>query len=433
MKTKLYDYQEKIRDSIINSGDYAQALFMRMGSGKTVTSLSIFEKLWQQTKVDKLLVICLKNKINDWKEDIVKEFQNDNGVVYFDYEVINFESIWRPKRAEYFQKFMDDKCFVIIDESHKIKNASSKITKYLLKIYNQTKYKLILTGTPQSRQYIDYYPQMRFINAQDYDINQRQWEKIFVNKKLDNAGGHYFYVIEGYNFEDVLKQGIVRKAHYYDWSGNYDAPIEIYQDIEHSKEAIKFQKERVWIDPDQERGDDVVADNQMSLRTYMRQSCSGYIRNYDIPCDKEPWLADFLDVEPGRIVIFVNFIHELEKVKEICQLMKRPVGVYYGAEKNLGPFKENENGIAIVNYASGATGINDLCISNIGIFYSPPDGDHILMEQAKARLDRIGQTKQPVFYYLQTKGSVEKPIYNELKQGKDFDSKMFEAWLKEQK
>lgn len=114
----------------------------------------------------------------------------------------------------------------------------------------------------------------------------------------------------------------------------------------------------------------------------------------------------------------------------ICKSLKRPVGVYYGARKDLAPFKENENGIAIVNYQSGAVGINDLCISNIGVFFGPPDGNYILYAQAKARLDRIGQTKQPIFYYLQTKGSVEKAIYDNLKKGQDFDDKMFDAWLK---
>ena len=53
------------------------------------------------------------------------------------------------------------------------------------------------------------------------------------------------------------------------------------------------------------------------------------------------------------------------------------------------------------------------------------------MEQAKSRLDRIGQTKQPVFYYLQTVGSVEKSIYAELKQGRDFDNKQFLVWLEQ--
>lgn len=425
MKTKLYNYQKEIRDEIIKSNDFSTALFMDMGTGKTLTSLSVFEYLIKNNKVNKLLVVCLKNKINDWLKDISDELYE----LDFNYEVINFESIWRPKRAEYYDKFVDDKCMVIIDESQKIKSRTSKVTKYIMTLYNKTQYKLILTGTPQNQQYIDYYPQMKFINSKDFDIPYKQWEKIYVNKKLDNQGGHYFYVIDSYNFTDVMDEAITKKAHYYTYLSHYDKPIEIYQDIDHSKSALKFQKDRVWKDPDIERCDDVIADTQMSLRIYMRQSCSGFIRNYDIESPKEEWLKDFLEIEPKRIVIFTNFVREIEKIENICKKENRPYGVYYGAKKDLEPFKNNDNGIAIVNYQSGATGINDLCISNIGIFYSPSE-DYILHSQAKARLDRIGQTKQPVFYYLVTKGSIEREIYKSLKEGKSFDDKIFTKWLK---
>ena len=427
MKTELYDYQQKIVDKVFEKNDYAVGLFMKMGTGKTVTSLAIFERLWEANAVDKLLVICIKCKIQDWKDEIESQWKFPPQS-----EVINFESIWRPKRADWYKKYVDSRTMIIIDESHKIKSGSSKITKYLMSLYKQTKYKLILTGTPQSQEYIDYYPQMRFIDSIDFDMDQRKWEKIYVRKRLDNAQGRYFYTIEGYNFTDVLDKAITDKAFYHEYESKYEKPIEIYTDIEHSKDAIKFQKDRVWRDPDIERCDDVIADTQMALRTYMRQSCSGFIRNYDIASPKEDWLKEFLEIEQSRIVIFVNFIKEIEKIEAICKKLGKPTGVYYGARKDLAPFKDNENGIAIVNYASGATGINDLCIANIGIFYSPPDGDHILMEQAKSRIDRIGQTKQPVFYYLQTKGSVEKPIYNSLKQGVDFDNEMFEKWLSSQ-
>lgn len=427
MKTKLYDYQEKISRGIIDSGDFSAGLFMKMGTGKTVTSLSVFEHLLENNICDKLLVVCLKCKIEDWKNDIQKEF-----VDVPRHEVINFESIWRPKRAEYYKNYVDERTMIIVDESHKIKSVSSKITKFLLDIYNQTRYKLILTGTPQSQQYIDYYPQMRFINSLDFDMPYNKWEKTYVIKELDSFNGRYFYTIKGYNYIDVLDKAITDKVYYHDYLSKYDKPIEIVTDIEHSKDAKKFQKDRVWMDPDEERCEDVIADTQMSLRTYMRQSCSGFIKNYDIESPKEEWLKEFLEIEQGRIVIFVNFIRELEKVRDICVKAKRPVGVYYGAEKDLVPFKNNDNGIAIVNYQSGAVGINDLCISNIGIFYSPPE-DNILFQQAKSRLDRIGQTKQPVFYFLSTIGSVERQIYRTLSEGKNFDAKMFEMWLDAQK
>ena len=427
MKTKPYDYQEKIAQDIIASEDYSKALLMKMGTGKTITSLRAFELLWEANVVDKLLVVCLKNKIEDWKNDIQNEWKWPPQS-----EVINFESVWRTKRAEYYKSFVDNRTMIIIDESHKIKNHNSKVAKYLLELGKQTKYKLILTGTPQSQQYIDYYPQMKFINAKDYDMDYKRWESIYAQKELVAEYGPWHYEIVGYNFEDVLNKGITEKSYYHDYESNYGKPIDIYTDIEHSKAAIKFQKDRVFRDPDEERCEDVIADTQMSLRTYMRQSCSGFIKNYDIECPKENWIRDFLEIEPGRIVIFVNFIREVEKLEQICKDMKRPVGVYYGARKFLSPFKENENGIAIVNYQSGAVGINDLCISNIGIFYAPPDGDYILFQQARSRLDRIGQEKQPVFYYLQTKGSVEKAIYNALKKSENFDQKMFDLWLQNQ-
>lgn len=394
-------------------------------TGKTITSLRVFELLHEQGKANKILVVCLKNKIEDWQEEIDMEFNH----IDFDYEVINFESIWRPKRAEFYKDFVDEKTLIIVDESHKIKSHKTKITKFMLSLYHQTKLKLILTGTPQSEEYIDYYPQMKFINAPDYDLPYKKFDETYLIKNLETQGGHYYFTIVDYRHKDILRKGIMDKAYYHKYSSEYDKPIEIFVDIEHSREAKKFQKDRVWKDPDTDRGNDVIADNQLGLRTYMRQSCSGFIRDFDIESPKEDWLEDFLEITPYRIVIFANFIKEIEKIKAICKKMNRPVGVYYGAEKDLAPFKENENGIAIVNYKSGAVGINDLCIANIGIFYSPPDGDFILYAQAKARLDRIGQTKQPVFYFLNTKGSVERPIYENLKKGQDFDDKMFEEWL----
>ena len=116
-------------------------------------------------------------------------------------------------------------------------------------------------------------------------------------------------------------------------------------------------------------------------------------------------------------------------ISELCDKLKRPYSIYNGEFKDFTNFKNNENGIAIVNYASGATGINDLCISNIGIFYSLPDGDYILFKQAKARLDRIGQNKQPIFYYLLMENTIESPIYRAFKNGDNFTNQMYLNWL----
>ena len=124
---------------------------------------------------------------------------------------------------------------------------------------------------------------------------------------------------------------------------------------------------------------------------------------------------------------------EIEIIKSLCIKMNRSYSIYNGEIKDLTNFKNKENGIAIVNYASGATGINDLCISNIGIFFSPPDGDYILFSQAKSRLDRIGQRKQPIFYFLECMKTIEIPIYNAFKNGDNFTNELYLNWLEKEK
>ena len=68
--------------------------------------------------------------------------------------------------------------------------------------------------------------------------------------------------------------------------------------------------------------------------------------------------------------------------------------------------------------------------TNIGIWFSYPE-NYIDFVQSKGRLDRTGQTKQPVFYYLEIAGSVEPQIYKTLLSGQNFDQRLFEKWLDE--
>ena len=72
MRTKLYPYQEKIKDEQKNNKSVN--LFMGMGTGKTITSLSIFE----QNPTSKILIICLVSKMKDWQEDLKKELDMDS-------------------------------------------------------------------------------------------------------------------------------------------------------------------------------------------------------------------------------------------------------------------------------------------------------------------------------------------------------------------
>ena len=77
-----------------------------------------------------------------------------------------------------------------------------------------------------------------------------------------------------------------------------------------------------------------------------------------------------------------------------------------------------------------SAGLNDFVKTNIAVYFSLPE-NYIDFVQSKGRIDRIGQTKQPIYYYLQIAGSVEPQIYKMLSEGKDFDTHLFEQWLEE--
>ena len=170
MKT-LFKYQQDIVDNIKNP---SVPLFMGMGTGKTVTSLNVFKKF----NTEKILIICLISKMNDWKEDLKDEcnidavildkgstknkqmVENSDTTAF----IINFESAWR---CDNLLKWVDRNTTVLIDESHLIKNPTSKIGRFCRLLSCKTKHKLILTGTPQSQGYIDYYNQLYFCDLMD--------------------------------------------------------------------------------------------------------------------------------------------------------------------------------------------------------------------------------------------------------------------------
>ena len=204
-----------------------------------------------------------------------------------------------------------------------------------------------------------------------------------------------------------------------------------------------FKKNKVWPRMDEDAlqavlmsgdiedvdTDFVLANRPTLFRTYSREMSSGFIK--DIRLDKNPkaqWLEDFLEGNEGRLVVFTNFVMETKIISEICDKKKRHWCIYDGTTKDLTNWEKYDDCIVIVNIQSGSAGLNDFIKTNIGIWFSYPE-NYIDFVQSKGRLDRTGQTKQPVYYFLEIEGSVDQQIQRALEAGYDFDLRMFEKWL----
>lgn len=420
---KLFKYQQDIVNNVKNS---SVPLFMGMGTGKTVTSLNIFKN----NPTDKILIICLISKMEDWKEDLKDECNIDavildkgstknkkmvdgSGVTAF---IINFESAWR---CDTLLRWVDDNTTVLIDESHIIKNPTSKIGRFCRLLSARTRHKLILTGTPQSQGYIDYYNQLYFCDIMKMSFKQFKDTYCIYEDKFFN--GFRIKTLIGYRKEKELEKIIQDNCIFYERKPDEKLiPEDIVQHFKKPKAYDAFRKVRVY--------NDTVADNNGKLQYYLRTICSGNIDENEVDKQKIQWLSDFLDCTDDRVVIFYNFDIERDRIIKLLDKKKIVYDEYSGRKKSFNNFKANEKSVILCQYKSASTGINDLVVANICVFYSLTN-EYINFVQSKKRLDRIGQTKKPLFYYLICKDTVEEATWNSLMQGKDFDERMFEKYL----
>lgn len=421
--TDLYEYQKKIVNS---QNKKSTALFMEPGTGKTITSLALFQKSQQP----KILVICILSKLQDWQDDLKKEVnfdsvilnkgtqKNDESIVNSETNafIINFESAWRCKNL---LTWVDKNTYLIIDESHKMKSTKSKIGKFCDKLRLKTETKCILTGTPQSKGYIDYYNQLRFVDI--IDVPFKMFSDVYCVYETQKFNGFPFKQLVGYKNTSLLDRIINENCVFFKRDlKNEQIPTEVDIKLDKPKKYDAFKKIRIH--------EDYVADNVSKLFVSLRTMCSGNIGNYEVDDQKIKWLEDLCEDLTYRLVIFYNFNFEKNKIIKLMEKLKIPYSQYNGEVKDLTNFNKHENGVAICQYMSASLGLNDFVKSNVCIMYSPSLNytDYI---QSKKRIDRIGQTKKPLFYNLYCKGTVEEKILQSIKKGITFDLKMFETYM----
>ena len=437
----LYDYQKNIVNDLKDFN--SSALFMDVGTGKSITSLALYEQKQIQGKCNKLLIICLCAKLNEWKCDCEKWFPFSKTIILdgkakskkafengdFDIAIINFEKTWRTNDLYLINK----NYYIIIDESHKIKESTTKVGKFMKELSFLTPYKCILTATPMGNGYIDLYNQLYFLGL--LDISLTMFKDKYCNEQLVYfAGMKPFKKIVGYKCTDYLDSLINKYARYYERKIDDDlVPSEIVIPFELDKNYNRIAKDRVY--------EDISLDKITSKRLGLKALCSGTLmgkalvdpngnldRLYQLNTYKLEWVKAFLEDFKERVVIFYMYDHQRDQLYDMITKLKRPCARYCADYKEDNIFNENDDAVVLVQYKSGSTGIDWLKQSYVSIFYSLPDS-YIDFYQAKGRTNRVGQTKKPLYYLLVTKGknSVDELNYNALKNKQDFNDEWFET------
>ena len=173
------------------------ALFKRPGTGKSRTAIELIRST---PNIEQILWLAPFRSINPKisgsgiREEVAKWGGFEQPICFY-----GIESLSNSDRI-YLElcKFAESKnTFIVCDESLKIKNIDAKRTKRVLEIGNCCENKLILNGTPISRNLLDIYPQMRFLSPLILNMSFSEYKNTFCEyTKITKQQGNKSYSME---------------------------------------------------------------------------------------------------------------------------------------------------------------------------------------------------------------------------------------------
>jgi len=152
------------------------ALFDEQGLGKSKIVIDALCNDLENKLIDSVLIVCKKTLVKMWMKEILKHSylranivvgtknQRGRSLMHFaHFHIINYELI--VQEIEKIMTFMSlYKFAMVLDESQKIKNPASRVTKAVLSIRQFTSKKIIITGTPIANRPEDLWSQFYFLD-----------------------------------------------------------------------------------------------------------------------------------------------------------------------------------------------------------------------------------------------------------------------------
>lgn len=184
------------------------ALFMEAGTGKTRVACNIIND------VDVDLVVWIGPLATIRRTDgtsVIDEINKWGGLRCGNVIYTGIESLQASDRI--FVNLLNDMqqakhVFLVVDESIKIKNMDAKRTKRLLELALHAEYRIILNGTPLTKNILDLYAQIQFLSPKILNMSEGQYKNTFCNyTTVTKKCGYYSYTkeyITGYANIDYL-------------------------------------------------------------------------------------------------------------------------------------------------------------------------------------------------------------------------------------
>ena len=468
-KTNPFKHQRHFFD--YHKDDKVNALFWEQGCGKTKPVIDKTCYLYEQEKIDALIVIAPNGVHRNWVTDEIpahmpdrvakvtetfiwdsnrsdlkgfqkelKWFEKHEG---FSVLVMSYNAIMTKRGKDFLWKFLRHKTtHMVLDESHYIKTPGAKRTIRLLAAGKYAAYKSILTGTPIAKGPFDVYAPVKFLDDffwHDRRLGSLQAFKTYFgiwlraeDLKRDTGLDPGYDQLLGYKNIDKLEVHLKEISHRLtkDDAG-LDLPPKLY-----SKRYVKLTaaQDRLYKElvseftAELDSGETVDAGLAIVRLLRLQQITCGYVGTEPgepliLLGDKNPRmeaLKEICENTPHKAIIWARFT---EDINQIMDLLGDEAVRYDGQVSNdekaaaKESFQNGEAKFFVGNPQAGATGLT-LHAARTVVYYS---NSFNLVDrlQSEDRAHRIGQ-EHPVNYIdLVVQGSVDEHIVKSLRSKHD--------------
>lgn len=443
MKYTAHGYQKKATERILQQKRVG--LFLDMGLGKTVITLTAIKELIEDFAIWKVLVIAPKRVAEDtWSREHEK-WDHLSGLriskvlgtpaqrmralkAEADIYVIGRDNVkWLVELMGKSWPFD----MVVIDELSSFKNPSAQRFKALRKVIPASDRVVGLTGTPSPNGLMDLWAEIYLL-----DRGERLGTTISAyREKYFRAGARNGYIVYKWEPYSYSQKEIERKISdicmsmsaedYLELPERMDNEIKIRLSPKEMKQYDQMEREQLLRIDDEA----VVALNAAAVMNKLLQMANGsvYADGGDVVKIHEKKLdalEEIIDTTGEPVLVFYSFRHDLEAIK-----------------KRIPDARELESSEDIARWNRGEIPVLLCHPASVGYGLNLQDGGHVIVwygltwslelyQQANARLYRQGQQKAVIIHHLIAEGTVDEQVMRAL-QHKDTSQSALLAALKE--